>query len=389
MSYSRAVKRATASLSIDRVLTRMVEAHALGGGAADVEAAVRRAACVYGSAPTCQLALQARTAGFSSRALDDAVLRARSLVRVRAMRGSVYLVPRPLLPSALALTTLHPTAHYAKMTGLGLRALETMAARIEALVAERPRTAAEIRAALGNKAPSGSALSELLGLLGRRGRIVRARVRGGARSQSYEYARMDDWLGGAPPLLPPLPEALRTLAPLWLAANGPATASDFAWWAGVGERAAAAALTAIGAQPVAVAGMAGDLLASADVLDALPRTAPNDDVHFLPLWDSYLMAHRDRRRYLDDAQRRFVVDRVGNVTNVIVRGGRVAGIWDLDGDTLLYAALATLPKRAVAAAAARLQPLHEVAKIVAVSDPRPLADGGQNAFLAPLKARRA
>ena len=92
------------------------------------------------------------------------------------MRGSVYLVPRELVPHALALTPLKTLAHYAKLAG------------IEQIVADKPRTAAEIRDALGKKAPDGPGLSAILGRMNREGRIVRAGVRGGTSSQSYEYA---------------------------------------------------------------------------------------------------------------------------------------------------------------------------------------------------------
>ena len=47
--------------AIASVLQRAVRAHALGGRAASVVEAVRRAACVYGSAPTCHLSVLART----------------------------------------------------------------------------------------------------------------------------------------------------------------------------------------------------------------------------------------------------------------------------------------------------------------------------------------
>ena len=95
-----------------------LRAHALGGRAATILDAVWRAGFVYGSAPTCHLAVQARTSGYEPSGFEDAVVKQRQLVRVRAMRGSVYLVPTELVPHALSLTRVPPPQHYAKLIGI-------------------------------------------------------------------------------------------------------------------------------------------------------------------------------------------------------------------------------------------------------------------------------
>ena len=78
---------------------------------------------------------------------------------------------------------------------------------------------------------------------------------------------------------------------------------------------------------------------------------------------------------------------MGNVTNVVLHGGAVAGVWDVDGRTLLHALFEPVPRRALEAAAKRLAPLHEIDSPLKVVDPPPLAAGGKNAFLAPLRSR--
>ncbi|HLF28461.1 MAG TPA: winged helix DNA-binding domain-containing protein [Anaerolineae bacterium] len=308
--------------TLKRVLRRAVRAQALGGRAPTVVEAVRCAAGVYGAAPTCPLSLLARVRNYTPGDLDDAVLRTRELVRIPAMRGSIYLIPVDLAPHALALTPLRSVEHYAALAGIDVRSYPPLADRIEQALAEKPRTAAEIRVALGGKAPDSTGLTALLRRMSHEGRIVRARVRGGARSQSYEYARMADWID-LPDRRPSHADALRALTLLWLRANGPATQADLAWWAGTALREAKDALAAIGARPVKVKGNAGELYATEELLDDLAKTPAADGaVHLLPCWDSYLMAHTDRSRYLDDAHRPHVVDRMGNTTNVVLRAGR-------------------------------------------------------------------
>jgi hypothetical protein len=85
------------------------------------------------------------------------------------------------------------------------------------------------------------------------------------------------------------------------------------------------------------------------------------------------------------ARRPFVVDAAGNVTSTMLRGGRVVGVWDLDGATLKFAPFEELPRSALEEAAARLTRLRPVYAIVTLDDPRPLDEGGPNRFLAPLR----
>ncbi|MHC4077981.1 MAG: DNA glycosylase AlkZ-like family protein [Planctomycetota bacterium] len=379
-----AIKR----LSLASVLRRAVRAHALGGRAATVVEAVWRAGFVYGSAPTCHLAAVARTGAYTVANFRDAVVKHRELVRVRAMRGAVYLMPRELVPHALCLTPLRPPVHYARLAGISVRELAALARRIEQIVTNKPHTATEIREALGNKAPRGTGLSSVLAKMSREARIVRTAVRGGARSQAYEYARMADWID-LPEERPSLAKALKALARPWLLANGPATAADLAWWAGVSKHDAAAALNAIGARPVTVKDMPGanreELLANKELLGDFAKVPRNDEIHLVPCWDSYLMAHRDRSRYLDDAHRPLVLDKMGNFTHAVLRGGRVCGIWDLDGTTLLHAPFEKISRRALEVAAQQLAPLHEITSLRQVEDPQPLAGRKKNAFLAPLR----
>ena len=80
------------------VLLRCVRAHALAEPAPSVEEAVQRAAGIYRASPTCYLSAAARIRGFRIHDLDDALWSRRSLVRIPAMRGSMYLLPQMLVP---------------------------------------------------------------------------------------------------------------------------------------------------------------------------------------------------------------------------------------------------------------------------------------------------
>jgi len=176
-----------------------------------------------------------RTAGQNRRLyaarLDEAVMQEPDTGAMRAMRGSVYLVPRELASHALMLTRMPSVEIYAKRAGLSIRALTALMDRIEQLVVRKPGTAAEIREALGVKAPNGSALTEVLTRMGSEGRIVEPPYVVGLAARVTSMR--DGQLIVLPEQRPSRSEALGELAALWLAANGPATVADLSWWAGV------------------------------------------------------------------------------------------------------------------------------------------------------------
>lgn len=372
------------TVDLPNILRYAVHAQGIGGHASDAHEATMRAAGVYASAPTCQLALAIRTRDYKPSMLDHAVLTSRTLLRVPAMRGSIYLMPVEWVPHALVLTIVKPLYQYIEKLGISADAYPRLAQRIEETLADGPLPSTGIRAALGSNAPEGSTMGTILRLMTQEGRLVRAGVRGGARSQNYEYAVMSKWIK-LPRKMPSQAEALATLAPAWFLANGPGTLADLAWWAGVPQRDAKPALMSIGARVVQVPGIKGDCYATPELLDRLATPPPSSpDLHLLPIWDSYVMAHADRSRYLDDKHRPYVLDRSGNATNIILKDGRIVGIWDFDGDTLLYFPFSKLTKTSVLAAGRRLAPLHDFTAVREVKDPIPVSEAIQTAFVSPL-----
>jgi len=373
------------TVKLDAVLWRCLKAQGLLDPAPTVEDAVTRSAGIYGAAPTTSLSLAVRMEGFDPAMLDSALFERRSLVRVPAMRGTVYVLPPDLVPHGLVLAgkvSLLPMLHQAGITDAVYGGLCNA---IEAQLRERPKTAGEIQEGLTSwreRVPG--TLTLLLRQMSHDGRIVRARARGGWRSQQFEYALLRDWIK-VPAKLPTEVQALERLAALYFAAHGPATVADFAWWAGVPELTAKSALERLELETIFLDKVRGIFLATQEVLDALP-SAPKkwSSLILLPYWDAYLMAHADRARYLERKHEVHVVDGGGNVTNVILRGGRVDGVWDLQEGRLSFAPFGMLRSQAAREAAAPYAKLVEVREVIEAAMRRPLATKGQNAFRAPL-----
>ncbi len=361
----------------------MLAAQGIGGLHHDVRSALDTSAGIYGAAPTSHFSLAARVTRYSQAMLEHALVDERSVVRIPAMRSSVYLLPSDLVFCGVAMVSQRELGWFEKILSMGRVEYERVAALVVAALAESPGTAAEIRKRLGDEAPGSPDLTYLLRQMGNEGLLLKTATRGGIRSQSFEYATVEGWIEG-PMHRPSLDEALDRLVPRWLTCHGPGTLADLAWWAGVKLDVASAALDRCKAVRVEVEGH-DDVLWWTE--EALGGDEPDaSGVHLLPVWDVYLMSHRNRRRYLSDEHRPFVVDPSGNVTNVVINDGRVVGVWDLDGSTLLFGALPgeSLDAATVSNAAAAFSGIAPVDDLRSVP-PRPLEGRGQNAFQAPLR----
>jgi hypothetical protein len=160
----------------------------------------------------------------------------------------------------------------------------------------------------------------------------------------------------------PLETARLHLVRRYLAAFGPATTADLSAWTGASAsdfRGAIATLDAEGALERFVDEAGRTLL---DLVDA-PRPDPDlpAPARFLPMWDSVLLAFRDRTRVISDEDRLRVISRNGDVLPTFLVDGRVAGFWwaepDGQGSRIVlepFGRLAAADRRALETEAARL-----------------------------------
>jgi hypothetical protein len=77
----------------------------------------------------------------------------------------------------------------------------------------------------------------------------------------------------------------------------------------------------------------------------LPPARTDAPVRFLPMWDSSLLAHRDRSRILPDDVRRVVIKTNGDVKPAFLVDGFVTGLWRLENDQVETEPFEPLPAR--------------------------------------------
>ena len=356
--------------------------------ASSVEQALVHTAGVSGAIPSGPLSLAVRVEGFTPARLDRTLTADRSVVRVPAMRGALYLLPTDLAADGLALARPDQFRPALVRAGMEEEAYDGLAASVESLLDGTPRTGTEIRRELGSERvdrdlPKGTFVVFLRGL-GHEGRILRVGVRGGPQSQAFEYATTEWWLG-SPLRVPPVLDGLVRLLPLYLDAHGPASLDDLAWWAGVTRKVARDALERFGPREVRLEGREEVLFASASE-PSRETPAQATEPTLLPHWDPYLTAHVDRSRYLPERWHDRVIDRGGNSTNTVLVDGEVAGVWDFSEGVLAYSAFEEAwDRHGLHVAAHAVVPVLGELPLVERGLSPSLSGRGQNAFRAPLR----
>lgn len=363
-----------------------------GADVADVTAAM---VCLHATDPaTVFLSALARTDDFGVDDLEQALYRDRTLIKHLAMRRTLFVFDRKLLPAAQAGASTRVAAaetrrlikdvekaglHTDGESWLG-RAKQ---AAVEGLADGREATSTELREehpvlqggvmygagkSWGGEVPVGP---RVLTILSAEGRIVRASNRGDWATSRPRWTAMESWLGE--PLDPPTVEdGHRELVQAWLRAFGPGTVADIKWWLGSTLAATRASLAELGAVEVDLGGSTGYLLPD----DLEPDPQPEPWVALLPGLDPTTMGWYDRGWYLDHDHRKLLFDTAGNAGPTVWCDGRIVGGWwqDPDGQVVVHL-LAEVGADAEAALRAEADRLTDWldGRVVMLRFPSPLA----------------
>jgi hypothetical protein len=309
------------------------------------EDAARGMVCLHGTdSSSVYLAAWARMAHPSVAAVEEALYERRTLVRLLAMRRTVFVVPTedaPIVQAAAATGVARierrRTAALVEQLGVPdakewqrqaeaatLAALERMGeATAQDLSRDVPMLAARANLNPGQRIQGNVSMSSrMLLTLAVEGRVIRGRPRGTWLSNQYRWTTMERWLGSSLAELP-VGEAQASLARRWLARFGPATEADLQWWTGWTLRDTRAALATAGVTEVDVEGL-GPAFALPDDLEPTPAPAPW--VALLPALDPTTMGWKARDWYLG-LHRPALFDTAGNAGPTIWSDGRIVGGW--------------------------------------------------------------
>lgn len=302
-------------------------------------------------APSVYLSLAARTEGVTVADIDRALYDDRSLVKQLAMRRTLFVFPRDLLPAAWGAPSARVAAAERRRLVRnvvddgravdGERWLDEVGDEVKALLAaEGPLSARQVREALpvldgrvavSTSSPWGGAVPiapRVLTQLGASGQIARGRNAGHWRVNRPAWTLMGTWLGEHPAPLPAR-EGYAELVARWLRTFGPGTEADLVWWLGSTKTAVRLALADVDAVEVGLEGGGTGWLLPDD-LEPEPELAPW--AALLPTLDPTTMGWRGRDFYLDPAHTAYLFDSNGNGGTTTWWDGRIVGCWVQDPD---------------------------------------------------------
>lgn len=326
----------------------------MGGPAVgDPAAAAAKVVALHATDPaTVYLSMLARTPGRVSReAIDEALYDRDELVRMLAMRRTVFVVPMRSAPVVQAAATdkvaADQRARLLKLLaeGAGIDWPQQWLAEVERSVlaafadlggtataaqlsAAEPRLKTTVTLAAGKPYEAKQAItSRVLVVLAAQGEIIRGRPLGSWLSQQYRWTLSDGWLRTEADALG-ADAARAELARQWLAAYGPATAADLKWWTGWTATQVKKVIAAIGAVEVEIEGEAGPAGVTGVALAGdLERTDTSEKwAALLPALDPTVMGWADRSWFLG-SHAKTLFDINGNAGPTVWFDGRVVGGW--------------------------------------------------------------
>ncbi len=350
---------------------RLSRRHALAPGhrAADAVEATRAVTVLHSTEPaTVHLSLRARVDGLTVADVERALYVDRTLVKQLAMRRTLFVFPRELLPAAWGSASARVAAALAarlakevEKAGLaddGAEWLEDARTAVLDVVRDgRAMTAQEIREQVpalearldlspGKKYAANVSIGpRVLTQLAVEAMLVRGENAGHWRLSKPRWTRMTDWLDDVPPAAQ-ADEGYAELVGRWLRSFGPGTEDDLVWWLGGTKGVVRATLAALGAVEVSLDG--GD---TGWVLpDDVEEVAPVEPwAALLPVLDPTVMGWKQRDFYLG-AHAPHLFDSNGNAGTTAWWDGRVVGCWvQDDAGVVEVRTLERLPKPALAA----------------------------------------
>lgn len=291
------------------------------------------------------LSIRARTAGpVKASDIEHALYERPGLVRMLAMRRTVFVVPAESVPIIQASTTdkiasaqrvlllklltdagvTEPESWLADVERSVLRALASRGGTATAaeLSADEPRLRTSLLLGAGKPYEVRQNItSRVLFVLAAQGHIIRGRPVGTWLSQQYRWTLTARDAPGDPPPAGET-EAKAALARQWLAAYGPAPLADLKWWTGWTMGQVRQAAASLGAVEVDLGTGTGVALAG----DLEPTDEPSPWVALLPALDPTVMGWSDRSWFLGP-HASALFDTNGNAGPTIWLNGRVVGGW--------------------------------------------------------------
>jgi len=264
--------------------------------------------------------------------VENALWKTRTLVKTSLMRQTLHLIPTDeflLYIAALRPSRLAQAMRVMDRCGITREESAALIPSIMEILSAGPLRRPDIAAALRPKASK-----RVRFWMENSWSLVRLPVAEGlicyGRGEGNEivFIRTDHWLPKLKLELMPAPQAQCALFRRYLRAYGPATLADFSHWAGLPMQEVKALPPLLEAELTEIpGGKKSSFLLRGDVAVLNDSSDTKTSVRLLPIFDSYLLAHREKDHLLSAQHYKRVYRNQGWISPVVLIDGAIAGVW--------------------------------------------------------------
>jgi hypothetical protein len=276
------------------------------------------------------LSLFNRINNFSKDALDREIIEKR-LVKIRCVRKTVHIIPKEnvsIVFSATKDVVRITSEKYYKYMGITENEYLEISESILKLLENKGMNTSEIKKELNTKIN----LSPIINYMCDVGILIRGLSKGGWKSNTHTYYRMDKYLPDVNLNQYNEEESRKRLVEQYLSSFGPVTATDISWWAGFPKTEVKRIVSSLDSMDyVNISGL-GEYIVYSNDKNLLENEKENTkpEINLLPNLDPYIMGYKERDRYLEKGYYNYIFDRSGNATSIIINNGKIIGVWDFE-----------------------------------------------------------
>lgn len=292
-----------------------------------------------------ELSLWARVEGLPPDYVEKALWEKRTLVKTWVMRGTLHLVTAndfPLIVGALRAFDHFRKGAWLKYFAVTLKELEAIMEGVHATLTDTGMTRDVLAEALATHTGNPHLKEKLLsgwGMLLKPAAFQGYLCFAPSQGQNVTFVRPDLWLGWKGyENVPPSQQAFQEILMCYLNAFGPATPEDFARWWGLQPapakkifKAAGDTITEVEVEGGGRGSEGWKAYVPTKALDTIRKMPEPEGIHLLPFFDPYVVAlPRSNDYFLAEAHKAKVYRPQGWISPVVVRDGRIVGVWEQD-----------------------------------------------------------
>lgn len=281
-----------------------------------------------------ELALCTRIEGVSAQDVRTALWQDHTLVKTWAMRGTLHVLSAKELPLYVAARNWQLDARWSKYFAEFGFSREQQDAYLFAIphvleqgALTRPQLADAVAKHIGLPRARDFILSSSWGAPLKPSAYRGELCFGPGQGQSVTFMNPKAWIGEWQLIEPE--QALQEMARRYLRAYGPATLVDFAFWWGCGKTLARKIFKSLEEELEEVEVEGWRAFALRETLPLIQSVEPAEQIHLLPLFDTYTIGSpRDCEPLLAQAYKRKVFNLQGWTFAVVLVNGSIQGVWN-------------------------------------------------------------